>query len=221
MPLALSVLMSSWTGVSSLATTAAGRRLARGSFLAMAFSCALCRTADRRLADRRRGACGSVAERQAVLARIGAADQHAARRGRSRSSGRRPAACPLGTTRWPRRPAPRRSRRGTPALDLQLAAVGEGARRIERRLRVEAVIEEVGQQVGLADRLIVRRPSRRSRSPAAVLEGERRDDRVHRPLARRDHVGMRGVEREALPRLWNSTPVSGRPGRCRSRRRAS
>ena len=51
--------------------------------------------------------------------------------------------------------------------------------------------------MGLADRLILPAHHAERHDRAAVLGGKARDDRVQRPLARRDAIGMAGLDAEA------------------------
>ena len=98
----------------------------------------------------------SVAERAAVLARIGA--RRSARRAASRcgSPARRRAARapPPHHGRAPSRPADRRGRDA--ALDHRLFADEERARRVDRRLHVHAVVDHVGDELDVPHRLVVR-----------------------------------------------------------------
>ena len=77
---------------------------------------------------------------------------------------------------------------GTPRSTTVSVALEEGARRVDRRLHVHAVIDHVGDDLRVAHRLIVRAHHAERQVAAPVAEGERRDDRVHRPLARPERV---------------------------------
>ena len=98
--------------------------------------------------------------------------------------------------------AERRQRRaggfGHERLDLHVAA-GEGALRepagLERLLRRQAEVGDVGHELRVRLRLV---PSAHDPEgdPRAVLLHEPRDDRVERPLARRQRVRVVRLERE-------------------------
>src|SRR6266849_9739588 len=97
---------------------------------------------------------GSVAEGQPVLARLRAADQHAAlvvdpdRLGAAQRLHRPVDDVAAGAKIGGDLPADR-------ALQLQHALIGEAARRLGRLLRVEALIEEARQERGMAARLVL------------------------------------------------------------------
>ena len=61
-------------------------------------------------------------------------------------------------------------------------------------LRIEPEVHEVGQHMGVADRLIVPAHDAKRDRRAITVAGERRNDGMHRPLARRDRVGVLGIE---------------------------
>ena len=86
--------------------------------------------------------------------------------------------------------------RAVAALQLQHAPVGERARRLDRGLRVHAEIDDVRQEPHMARRLVLAAHHPERHRHPAVLHQHRRDDRVHRPLARRRLVRMPGLQRE-------------------------
>src|ERR1700686_309593 len=97
---------------------------------------------------------GSVAERAAILARLRAADEHAAPvvdMDRLAATQRLHDAIDDMTATRQIGLDLRRDRR----LELQLAVEGEAARRVGRLLRIQALVEQAGDQRRVAGRLIV------------------------------------------------------------------
>src|SRR5260221_8016682 len=82
-------------------------------------------------------------------------------------------------------------------LEAQHPLEGVAARRVRRFLRVAAAVDHLGEDLDVADRLVVAAHDAERHHRAAVLHGKTRDDRMHRPLARRDRVGMTGHGAEA------------------------
>ena len=82
-------------------------------------------------------------------------------------------------------------------LDLHLALHREQPRQVDRLLNVEAIFQHVGEEQRVAHRLEMpaHHPERHHR--LAVLHHHARNDRVHRPLARRDAVRMAALDPEA------------------------
>ena len=70
---------------------------------------------------------------------------------------------------------------------------------VDRALQVEPVVEELGEQMGVAQRLILPAHDAERHEDAAVLGRHAGDDGVHGPLSRSDLVRMAGRENEALP----------------------
>src|SRR6267154_5390001 len=149
--------------------------------------------------------CRSITGRCAVAARIGAACAHA-RYGIDRDAVRvtgelaeiRPAICrvspPLELLH---------GRLGETPFDVeQIARVAdieaprEPARQLERLLDVEAEIDEANVALQMDLRLPVRAHAAEHLPGTTVLERDRRDQRMHRPLARLEAVGMLRIERE-------------------------
>ena len=97
---------------------------------------------------------------------------------------------------WPR-PA-RSAATASPirGLELQLAVEGEAARQVQRRLRVEAAVDDRGHELGLAGRLVVPAHHPEHAGGAAAAAQQAGDDGVHRPLARPDRVRMPGLDPE-------------------------
>ena len=93
-----------------------------------------------------------------------------ARRRRSRSPARRRAA-PAARDAVAERGELGGDRFGIAGLELERAGVGEGARRVDRRLRVHAEVDEVAREAARGRRAGRRRPSRRRASPAARRAG--------------------------------------------------
>ena len=83
------------------------------------------------------------------------------------------------------------------ALDLGGLALIEHARRVDRGLHVHAVVDHVGDDVRVAHRLVVRAHHAERHRAAPVAHRERRNDRMHRPLARRDRVRVVRLDHEA------------------------
>src|SRR5579871_4729289 len=75
-------------------------------------------------------------------------------------------------------------------LELIDAFVMQAARHIDRFLHVASIVLDVGQHVGLADRLILTTHDAVRHDRAAALGRQRRHDRMQRALARRDAVRM-------------------------------
>src|ERR1700730_498301 len=138
----------------------------------------------------------SIAERAAVLARIGAAGQRAlvpvdpdrltAAERRNHAAGLMPellqALDDVG---------------GHAILELIDAFVMQAARHIDRLLHVAAAVEHVGQHMHLPDRLILSAHHAERHHRAAIFGREARNDGVQRPLAWRDAIGMAGLNAEA------------------------
>src|SRR5205809_4605028 len=94
-------------------------------------------------------------------------------------------------------------RRGKSPFDVEqvarvadIEAPREPARHLERPLDVEAEIDEAHVALQVDLRLAVRAHAAENLPKAAVLERERRDQRVQRALARLEAVGMLRIERE-------------------------
>src|SRR6476659_4800288 len=87
-----------------------------------------------------------------------------------------------------------RARRG---LEVdRLVRVDLPAWRVERRLRVVAVVDEAHERLHVARWLDGPAHDAERRVWLAVARGEARDDRVIRPLARADRVRMCGIAGE-------------------------
>src|ERR1700733_5725090 len=71
------------------------------------------------------------------------------------------------------------------------------ARHIDCLLHIASVVQNVGQHVGLADRLVLTAHDAKRHHRAAALGCERRNDGVQRTLARCDAVRMAGLDAEA------------------------
>src|SRR4051794_11492615 len=80
--------------------------------------------------------------------------------------------------------------RGYSVLELIDALIMQAARHIDGFLHVAAVIEHVGEDVHLPDRLILSAHHAERHHGAAILRYQTRNDCVQRPLAWRDAVGM-------------------------------
>src|SRR5581483_9028144 len=109
---------------------------------------------------------GSIAEREAVLARLGAADQDAAL---AVDPDRLAAADRHLEHRDPVAAAGKvgAHRLRYEMLDLQLALIGEDSRRLGSLLRVHAAVEKAVQEGGVTDRLVLpaHDPERHHRAP--------------------------------------------------------
>ena len=77
---------------------------------------------------------------------------------------------------------------GHAALHLGDLVDIERTGRVDRLLDVHAVVDHVGDEMGVAHRLEIGAHDAERHRAAPVAHGERRDDRMHRPLARRDGV---------------------------------
>src|SRR3984885_7868840 len=75
---------------------------------------------------------------------------------------------------------------GHAVLELIDAFIMQAARHTHRLLHVASIVQNVGQHVGLADRLVLTTHDTVRHHRAATLGGERRHDGVQRSLARRD-----------------------------------
>ena len=82
-------------------------------------------------------------------------------------------------------------------FDLHLFAFEEHARPVDRGLQVHAVIDDVGDDMRVAHRLIGAAHDPERHVDAAVAHRQRRNDGVQRPLRRADAVRMTGREIEA------------------------
>src|SRR3954470_24068970 len=82
-------------------------------------------------------------------------------------------------------------------LELVLALVMQAARHIDRLLHVAAIIEDVGHDMGLANRLILSAHHRERHHRTAALGEQARHDRVQRALAAGDAIRMPGLDAEA------------------------
>src|SRR5581483_3691297 len=173
------------------------------------------RPCRRRLAPRRwRGTSSesrpsrrSEPDRRAIASGVGAGDQHAAllvdpdrlRRSHAqvqrRRDGHSVAARPqfLGDALDVRNA--RLQHDGVWRVVLGRAAV-DPARRLDRELWVEAVVDHVGQHLELRLRLPIRAAGAKDERRLAILERQRRDEGVKRPLAGGKDVRMLGVEAE-------------------------
>ncbi len=78
-----------------------------------------------------------------------------------------------------------RNRLADAGFERQPAILEEHPRTVERRLRVEAVVEHVGDDVGVADRLEGAAHDAEHDFGFAARQRHRRDDRMQRPLRRR------------------------------------
>ena len=114
-------------------------------------------------------------------------------------------------TSWPRIPkAFERSLRHA-TLDHGLFSDEEEARRVDRRLHIHAIVDQVGDDLRMAHRLVVRAHDAERQFAMAVAERQRRDDGVHRPLARaRTCWDGRDRRTKQAPRLVSMIPVSSR-----------
>ena len=97
---------------------------------------------------------------------------------------------------WCRAPQALDRRVRQPPLHDAAFPYEERARCIDRRLHVHPVVDHVGDELYVAHRLVVRAHDAERHFAPAVAKGERRNDRVHRPLARAERVGMAGIEHE-------------------------
>src|SRR5882757_2136504 len=137
----------------------------------------------------------SIAERAAVLARIGAAGQRAlvpVDPDRLTAAERRNHAAGL----MPELLQALDNVGGHAVLELIDAFVMQAARHIDRLLHVATVVEQVGQHMGLTDRLVLPAHHAKRHHRATIFRDEAGDDRVQRPLARRDAIGMAGLHPE-------------------------
>src|SRR5262252_222322 len=82
-------------------------------------------------------------------------------------------------------------------LELIDALVVQAARHIDRFLDVAAIVEDVGHHMTLPDRLVLAAHHAERHLRAAVPGDQAGNDGVQRPLARRDAVGMTGLDAEA------------------------
>ena len=73
----------------------------------------------------------------------------------------------------------------------------ERARCVDRRLHVHAVVDQIGDELRMPHRLVVRAHDAEDQVAAAATDAERGDDGVQRPLAGTERVGMVGIEHEA------------------------
>src|SRR3954447_14532790 len=126
----------------------------------------------------------SISQGEAVLARVGTADQHAALAvdddglaAAQRGIGIDQPVAALGQPQPHRTPDPR--------LDLEVARIGHQARPIEGRLRIQGIIEQAGDQVGLPYGLVMAAHHPEAAPQLASPEGEPGNDGVHRPITLR------------------------------------
>src|SRR5262249_31636518 len=82
-------------------------------------------------------------------------------------------------------------------LEAEHAFRRVAARRIGGGLRVAAASQHLAQYLDMAHRLIVAPHHAERHGRAPILHGHAGNDGVHRPLARRDRVGMAGPHLEA------------------------
>src|SRR5216684_2060561 len=85
---------------------------------------------------------------------------------------------------------------GHAVLELIDAFVMQATRHIDRLLHVATIVEHVGQHVNLPDRLILPAHHAEWHQRPAALGDKAWNDRVQRPLAGRDAVGMAGLDAE-------------------------
>src|SRR6266436_4157115 len=142
----------------------------------------------------------SITESQAVLAGLGAADQYTALvidPDRLAASERhlldRDLMTAIGEILGDRR----RYR----TLDLQLTLQRQDPRLLGSLLGVHAPIQHAVQEMSVPDRLILPAHDAERHYRAAVLDEHPGDDRVERPLARRNGVGMAGDRAKAGPAI--------------------
>src|SRR5438132_8367836 len=83
---------------------------------------------------------------------------------------------------------------GHAVLELVDALIMQAARHIDRLLHVAAVVDDVGQDMGLPDRLILAAHHAERHCRAAIPGDESWDDGVQRPLAGCDAIGMAGLD---------------------------
>ena len=79
------------------------------------------------------------------------------------------------------------------ALDQQAVGAVMNARGLTRLLDVHAEVDQVHQHLRVSLRLVVAAHDAERQPRLAVLHDERRDERVQRPLVRRDAIGMAGL----------------------------
>src|SRR5450631_1122602 len=138
---------------------------------------------------------GSIAERAAILARIGSAGERAL-----------VPVDPDGLAAAMRRDEARGLMPELPQaiddvgrhaiLELVDAFVMQAARHVDRLLHVAAVVEHVGQHMHLPDRLVLPAHHAERHHRPAGLGDKAGDNRMQRPLARRDAIGMAGLDAE-------------------------
>lgn len=81
-------------------------------------------------------------------------------------------------------------------FEFELPGEGEYPWQIQRFLNIEAVFQHVGEEIALAHGLIMAAHDAEGHDRAAGFGHHAGDDRVHRPLVRRDAVGMAALEAE-------------------------
>src|SRR6516164_8774649 len=131
----------------------------------------------------------SIAEGQAVLAGVGTADQYAA----LVVNPDRLAAAERYVKHLNLVAAMREignGRLGNGAFDLQNAVPGEDARLLGSLLRIHTAIQHAVKEMRMTDSLIGPAHHPKWHHRAAVLDKHPRNDRMERPLARCDGVGM-------------------------------
>src|SRR4029079_12436682 len=98
-------------------------------------------------------------------------------------------------------------------LELIDALVMQAARHIDGFLNVAAIVEHISEYMHLPDWLILPAHHAEGHHSAAILRHETGNDRVQRPLAGRDAIGMPGLDAEtATAILQQDTGLVGHDG---------
>src|SRR5205823_7436855 len=85
----------------------------------------------------------------------------------------------------------------------------EKTRPLDRFLRIEPVIEQVGENLYVEHRLPVAAHRRQGVHRTLVARDDGGDQRVERPLARRQHAGMRRLELEMAATILEQDAAAG------------
>ena len=114
-------------------------------------------------------------------------------------------------TSWPSAVSSVRVDSGTSASTFDVAARERALREpagLERLLDVEPVVDDVGDELRVRLRLVEAAHDPEP-DPHVALLHEPRDDRVQRPLARREPFGCPSSSVNSPPRLCSMKPVPG------------
>ena len=94
------------------------------------------------------------------------------------------------------------------ALDLEGIAEGKNPWRVDRRLNSHPVVDDIGQHLDLTEGLKLAAGDAERHHCFSLLRDHGGNDRVQRPLAPGNRIGMAGLEHEAA-----SAVVEDDPGR--------